>query len=377
MKVFIVSDAWHPQVNGVVRTLEATSRELGRMGHEVRIVGPAGERWSTFAAPTYPDIKLEFFARPRLRREMEEFAPDFIHIATEGPLGWAARNLCLQLRKPFTTSYHTRFPEYLAARSPRLLARGVRVLTYAVLRRFHAPAGAIMVATPSIEGELKRRRFRRIARWSRGVDTGLFQPREKELNGYAALPRPLLLYVGRVAVEKNLRAFLDLDTPGSKIIVGDGPDLPMLREEYKDAHFLGPLHGEALAAHYAAADLFVFPSRTDTFGLVLLEACAAGLRVASYPAPGPADIFSAEGADIVAALDHDLGKAVERALALPADPELPRKFVEAYSWESCTRQFFHNLQAPTPKALRRITRIGNWLKNWWRHRRGHPAADAD
>jgi glycosyltransferase involved in cell wall biosynthesis len=366
MKILIISDAWHPQVNGVVRTLESTTRELQKAGHEVRIVGPEAG-WRSFKAPTYPDIRLEFLARPRLRRVMDAFAPDFVHIATEGPLGWAGRNLCLHLRRPFTTSYHTRFPEYLAARMPKWAARGVRLIAYATLRRFHTPASAIFVATPSIEEELRQRKFRRLARWSRGVDTDLFKPYGKNHAAYRNLPRPILLYVGRVAIEKNLRAFLDLETPGSKVVVGDGPDLPLLRAEYKRAHFLGPHVGEELARHYAAADLFVFPSTTDTFGLVLLEACAAGLRVASYPAPGPVDVFANPAARRFAALDADLGRAVAAALALPDDAEAPRRFAGGFSWAACTRQFFEHLQAPTPKAVKRITRLRNWLSRWWQH----------
>lgn len=367
MKILIISDAWHPQINGVVRTLEATARECRKQGHEVRIVGPDPALWNAVSAPSYPSIKLEFFARPRLRRIVEAFRPDFIHVATEGPLGWSARNLCLEQRLPFTTSYHTRFPEYLAARVPKIFARFTRVLAYAVLRRFHTPSSAIMVATNSIAEELQRRKFRRIVHWSRGVDTGIFRPCGKTLEAYATMPRPILLYVGRVAVEKNLRAFLDLKSSGSKVVIGDGPDLPMLAAEYKAVYFLGPMSGEALGRHYAAADLFVFPSTTDTFGLVLLEACAAGLRIASYPAPGPVDVFAEETTRRFAVLDSDLEQAVTRALALPDDPSLPRRFAEGFSWEACTREFLDHLQAPTPEAIKRIARLRNWLSRWWPH----------
>jgi glycosyltransferase involved in cell wall biosynthesis len=366
MKVLIISDAWHPQVNGVVRTLEATARELHKEKHEVKIVGPE-PTWRTFEAPTYPDIRLEFFARRRLRRALDQFQPDFIHIATEGPLGWAGRNMCLHLHRPFTTSYHTRFPEYLAARVPHWTARGVRVLSYAVLRRFHAPASAIFVATPSIEEELRRRKFRRIERWSRGVDMDLYRPYGKDLPAYENLPRPILLYVGRVAIEKNLRAFLDLKMAGSKVVIGEGPDLSLLRNEYKDAHFLGSYVEEDLARRYAAADLFVFPSMTDTFGLVLLEACAAGLRIASYPAPGPIDVFAHPKTHHFAVLDPNLGRAIEKALGLPDDPDVPRAFASGFSWGVCSQQFYQHLQAPTPKAIKRITRLRNWLSRWWQH----------
>jgi len=366
-KILIVSDAWYPQINGVVRTLEETSSELRRMGHDVLIAGPDALRWCTFAAPSYPSIKLEFLARPRLYKIVQEFKPDFIHIATEGPLGWAARNMCLYHRLPFTTSYHTRFPEYLAARVLKIFSRFVRIFSYAALRRFHTPSSAIMVATPSIEAELHKRKFRRIVRWSRGVDTKLFQPYGKNIEAYQNIPRPVLLYVGRVAIEKNLRAFLGLKTPGSKVVIGDGPDLELLRTEYPDAHFLGSMSGEILARHYAACDLFVFPSTTDTFGLVLLEACAAGLRIASYPAPGPVDVFSDPTTQKFAVLDADLHQAVQRALVLPNDPALPRTFAESFSWQACTADFYNHLQAPTPEAIKRITRLRHWLSRWWQH----------
>jgi glycosyltransferase involved in cell wall biosynthesis len=350
LKILILSDAWTPQINGVVRTLAATGTELTRLGHEVQIMGPDATRPFSFGMPFYPEIRLEFFARARLSRRLRAFEPDFIHIATEGPLGWAARNLCLRQNRPFTTSYHTRFPEYLAARAPRPLAGLVALIAYAVLRRFHAPAHTVMVATASIEQELRARKFQRLARWSRGVDTNLFRPYDKELAAYAGLPRPILLYVGRVAVEKNLRAFLDLKNPGSKIVIGDGPDLNALRKAYPQAHFPGAMQGEPLARHYAAADLFVFPSLTDTFGLVLLEACAAGLRIACSPAPGPVDIFADPACAAFAVLDPDLQQAVTRALALPDCPDAPRAFAARFSWATCTQQFLAHLQTP-----RRVT----------------------
>lgn len=366
-KILIISDAWHPQINGVVRTLEYTAAELRKKGHDVKIVGPELVPWRTLPAPSYPSIRLEFFARNRLYKIVREYQPDFIHIATEGPLGWSGRNMCLYHHLPFTTSYHTRFPEYLAARVPRLLSKFTRIFIYAGLRRFHAPSSAIMVATQSMEDELHRRKFRRLVRWSRGVDINLFRPYGKELDTYTTIPHPRLLYVGRVAVEKNLRAFLDLKPPGSKIVIGDGPDLEMLRAEYPQAHFLGAKFGEDLARHYAAADIFVFPSTTDTFGLVLLEACAAGLRIASYPAPGPVDIFGSPRTANFSALDTDLDQAVFQALSLSDNPALPRQFAERFSWESCTTEFFNHLQAPTPKAIKRITRLRNWLSRWWQH----------
>ncbi|HEV3042620.1 MAG TPA: glycosyltransferase family 1 protein [Roseiarcus sp.] len=356
MKILIISDAWFPQVNGVVRTLEATAKELARLGHETRIVGPDLNRRLTFALRFYPEIKLEFFAHRRLERVLREFQPDFIHIATEGPLGWAARRLCLFRTLPFTTAYHTRFPEYLAARTPRFLQGFLRLTAYALLRRFHAPASVVMVATASIEQELRARRFRRLVRWSRGVDTNLFRPYGKDLAAYANAPRPVLLYVGRVSVEKNLRAFLDVAGLGSQIVIGDGPDLAALQKQYPDAHFLGALSGEDLARHYAAADLFVFPSTTDTFGLVLLEASAAGLRIAAVPAPGPSDIFADGAGKGFVAMDPDLGRAIAAALRLPDDSNAPRAFAQRFTWAACTEEFFAHLQAPTPKAVRRLTR---------------------
>jgi glycosyltransferase involved in cell wall biosynthesis len=369
MNILIVSDAWHPQVNGVVRTLETTAQELRRMGHDVHVIGPMGDLWNTVPLPSYPSIKLELFPRARLARVVAEFKPDVIHIATEGPLGWAMRNLCLSECLPFTTSYHTAFPEYVAARVPRFLASLVRAFLYAALRRFHAPSSAVMVAAPSVAEELRRRNFRHLVRWSRGVDTGKFRPGGETPDAYAKLPRPILLYVGRVAVEKNLAAFLALPVPGSKVVIGDGPDEQALRRAWPEAHFLGPRRGEELARHYAAADLFVFPSKTDTFGLVLLEACASGLRIAAHPASGPADIFVPEQTSSFAVLDPVLERAVSRALALPPDPEAARAFAMTYSWEACTRQFYEHLQARTPPAIRRIARLRNWLakslQRWW------------
>jgi glycosyltransferase involved in cell wall biosynthesis len=357
VKILIISDAWRPQINGVVRTLEQTASELARLGHETRVVGPDERRPLTFALPFYREIMLEFFAHRRLAQILREFQPDFVHIATEGPLGWAARHLCLHRNRPFTTAYHTRFPEYLAARAPRFLAGLIRSAAYGALRRFHAPASAVMVATASIEEELRSRKFHRLVRWSRGVDTDLFRPYGKDLPTYSSLPRPLLLYVGRIAVEKNLRAFLDIGTAGSQIVIGDGPDLASLRNEYPRAHFLGALSGENLARHYAAADLFVFPSTTDTFGLVLLEACAAGIRVAAMPAPGPSDIFAGGAGKDFVVIDQNLGRAVASALQLPDNPDAPRALARRFTWEASTREFFSHLQAPTPKAVRRLERL--------------------
>lgn len=366
-KILIVSDAWLPQINGVVRTLEETAHELRRLKYNVEIYGPNTTLWNTFSVPSYASIKLELFGQRRLLNAIQNFRPDYIHIATEGPLGWAARTICLKQKLPFTTSYHTRFPEYLAARVPRFLAKPLYILATTILRRFHAPSSAILVATSSIEQDLHQHKFRRLARWSRGVDTTVFRPYGKNISAYAQLPRPILLYVGRVAIEKNVRAFLDLTTDGSKVIIGDGPDLDILQKSYPEAHFLGVFEGEELARHYAAADLFVFPSTTDTFGLVLLEACACGLRIASYPAPGPADIFGRPGGSEFTKLNPILQQAVDQALTQPDTIELPRQFAKNFSWETCTKQFLEHLQAPTPQALKRLTRLRHWLSRWWQH----------
>lgn len=343
VRILIVTDAWEPQTNGVVRTLQAIARELEKAGHETRIVGPDPSRPFCFALPSYREITLEFFAAARLRAALDSFAPDAVHLATEGPLGWAMRRLCLRRGRPFTTAYHTRFPEYCAARAPRFLKKRVERLAYAVLRRFHAAAQKTLVPTESLRAELAARGFKKLALWRRGVDAGLFRLYGKDFEAYKDLPRPILLYVGRVAVEKNIEAFLDLRANGRKIVVGEGPDLQKLAARYPGASFLGKLEGEVLARAYAAADLFVFPSKTDTFGLVLLEACASGLRVAAYPAPGPRDVLGGPEAEDFAALDEDLQKAVEKALALPDTALLPRAFAEGHSWAASAAEFYRNL----------------------------------
>ncbi|MDR3515891.1 MAG: glycosyltransferase family 1 protein [Azospirillaceae bacterium] len=336
MKILIVTDAWYPQVNGVVRTLNTTRDELLKMGHIVEIVGP--DRFMTVPMPTYREIRLALRPGARLARLIAAFAPDCIHIATEGPLGFAARRFCLRRRVPFTTAYHTRFPEYIRDRAPVPLA-----LSYAVVRRFHAPSSAVMVATQSIEDALKKRGFKNIRRWTRGVDTELFHLRDKS---FLSDPRPIAMYVGRVAVEKNLEAFLKLDLPGTKYIVGDGPQFNDYKQRYPQARFVGAKHGEELAQHYAAADVFVFPSRTDTFGLVLLEALASGVPVAAYPVPGPIDVI--HQADI-GCLDEDLGTAVR--VALTKDPEACRRYALGYSWGASARQFLFNLRPFHPDAI--------------------------
>jgi glycosyltransferase involved in cell wall biosynthesis len=329
MRILIATDAWQPQINGVVRTLTRTRQELEALGHEFRVISP--DLFVNVACPTYPEIRLAILPSRRLKQMIDAWQPQAIHISTEGPLGQATRRYCRRRRLPFTTAYHTRFPEYIHARTRIPVA-----LTYRMMRRFHALSATVMVATPSMENELERRGFRHIRRWSRGVDTGLFRPRDKS---FIDLPRPIYLYVGRIAVEKNIEDFLKLELPGSKLVVGDGPLLPELKRRYPEARFVGAKEGEELAAHYAAADVFVFPSRTDTFGLVLLEALASGLPVAAYPVPGPLDIVDGTG---VGVLDDDLAVAAQRALAI--SPERCREYALNYSWQRSAEQFLENLR---------------------------------
>ncbi len=336
MRIVVVTDAWHPQVNGVVRTLGTLGEELGRMGHETVFVTP--DQFRSLPCPTYPEIRLAVKPGRRLGQLIENNQPCAIHIATEGPLGWAARRYCLKRKLPFTTAYHTKFPEYIKARF-----RVPLPVSYRVIRHFHAPASSIMVATQTIQSELEQRGFARIRRWSRGVDTDLFRPRdraelERLVPHLTALSGPIFLYVGRVAVEKNIAAFLDARLDGHKVVVGDGPQLEELRRKHPEVLFTGAKVGEELAAHYAAASVFVFPSRTDTFGLVLLEALASGVPVAAYPVPGPLDVIGDSPAGV---LNTDLAAAARAALDVPA--ELCRRHALTFSWEACTRQFLGNL----------------------------------
>lgn len=328
-RILIVSDAWTPQVNGVVRTLQAVSRELCAMGHVVEVVGP--DRFTAMPCPSYPEIRLALFPRRRLGMMIAAFAPDFLHVATEGPLGQAARGWAMRNQVRFTTAFHTRFAEYLHART-RIPLR----LSYAWLRRFHAASSGTMVATESLRQDLMARGFTNIRAWSRGVDLGLFRPQPRESFD---LPPPIFLYVGRIAVEKNIGAFLALDLPGSKVVVGDGPQLPALRRHFPSATFLGPRYGADLARAYAGADVFVFPSRTDTFGLVLLEALACGTPVAAYPVTGPLDVLTAPH---TGAMADDLRTAVLGALG--ADRAACRAHAEQFSWRASARAFLENLE---------------------------------
>jgi len=334
-RILIVSDAWQPQVNGVVRTLATVAAELRGLGHTVEVIGP--DRFRTLPLPTYPDIRISLLPRRRLARMIEAFEPDALHIATEGPLGQAARGWALKRGCAFTTAFHTRFPEYLHARTgipPKLI--------YGWMRRFHAAGQGTMVATASLREELEQRGFSRIRSWSRGVDLSQFRV-ELRAGGDAELddlPRPLFLYVGRVAVEKNIRTFLDLDLPGSKAVVGGGPQLAELQRDYPGVRFTGARHGEALARAYAQGDVFVFPSLTDTFGLVILEALACGTPVAAFPVTGPKDVL-AQPAGCVGAVDVDLQAACLAALA--ADRGAARAHAEKFSWRACAETFLSHL----------------------------------
>lgn len=326
--IAIVTDAWHPQINGVVTTLSHTVRIMQDLGHRVEVINPT--QFRSFPCPTYPEISLAPATPSTLCRHLDNIDPDSVHIATEGPLGWAARAACLRRGFPFTTSYHTRFPEYVRLRLPVPLA-----LSYAVMRTFHRPSRHVMAATPALKAELENRGFTNVTLWSRGVDTSLFKPGPK---GFLDLPRPVFLYMGRVAVEKNIEAFLSLDLPGSKVVVGDGPARHDLSRKYRGVIFCGMQTGAALAAHVAAADVFVFPSLTDTFGVVLLEAMACGVPVAAFPVTGPQSVVD-DGYN--GCLDHDLRRAALCALTIPT--EHCRDSAMQSSWEKCSRQFLDNL----------------------------------
>jgi glycosyltransferase involved in cell wall biosynthesis len=355
MRILLATDAWEPQVNGVVRTLTRTTAECRAMGHEVEVIEP--HQFKTVPLPTYPEIKLALAAYEDIQERFKAFEPEAIHIATEGPIGLSARRVCMEWKLPFTTSYHTKFPEYVSARIPVPVSVG-----YAYMRWFHKPSGRLMVATPTLRDELEKHGFKNISPWSRGVDTELFRPgREPVLDALAgrALARPVWLNVGRVAVEKNIEAFLEQDLPGTKVVVGDGPAREELQAKYKETVFLGARFGEELAACFADADVFVFPSWTDTFGLVILEAMAAGTPVAAYPAHGPIDIIPGSGAG---AIHDDLRTACLEALR--CDRRAVRAYAEKFSWRASAEEFVRNLQPyPEPektrfwRRLRRLARL--------------------
>lgn len=342
MKLALISDAWPPQVNGVVTTLTQTCTEIRKLGHSVEAVTP--DRFWNMPCPSYPEIRLALGCGRKLARLLDDFEPDAIHIATEGPLGLGARRYCLRRRIPFTTSFHTRFPEYVKLRFGFPQSWG-----YRLLRWFHGKSERVLVATPSLKAELQNLNFRNLVLWSRGVDPELFRPRDKN---FLADPRPIFLYAGRIAVEKNIEDFLRLDLPGTKVVVGDGPQRLELQARYPEARFVGCKFGEELAAHFAAADAFVFPSRTDTFGLVLLEALGCGVPVAAYPVPGPCDVITDPA---VGCLDEDLQHAAVSALQL--DPDACRDYALRYTWEQCARQFLSHLA--------QISRLPARPTAWW------------
>lgn len=340
MRIAIATDAWYPQVNGVVRTLGATVAELDRRGYEVELITP--QRFMTVPLPGYASIRLAMAPRFGVRKMLGDFDPQIVHISTEGPIGWSARSWCQAHGVPFTTAFHTRFPDYAAARTGISAER-----FWPIMRRFHAESHAVMVATGSLADELATRGITQTRRWSRGIDRWLFNPVGGKLAAMEDLPRPIMLNVGRVAVEKNLEAFLDADVPGTKVVVGDGPARSALSRKYPKVQFLGALTGEALTRAYAGSDVFVFPSRTDTFGLVTLEALACGLTVAAYPVEGPRDVVGPQvaGGGDVAVLDEDLATACRGALALAQNPRAltPRDFAMRHSWRACTLQFLANI----------------------------------
>ncbi|UJQ95452.1 glycosyltransferase family 4 protein [Mariluticola halotolerans] len=328
-KVLIVTDAWKPQTNGVVRCLEAVSSELRSRGFKVVFLSP--DKFWTLPMPTYPEIQLALAPIGAVGDFINRHRPDHIHIATEGPLGFQARMHCEGEQLAFTTSYHTRFPEYLAARIP-VPAEMPTEVSYAYLRWFHSGASTTLVPTRSVASELQQKGFDNLTVWSRGVDKALFSPGPK--TRFTNLPGPHLLYVGRVAVEKNVAAFLQLKTPGSKIVVGDGPQLEELKQRFPDAHFLGRKTGAELTELYRSADVFVFPSKTDTFGNVMIEAMSCGVPVAAYPVTGPIDVLTDPACG---AMDEDLHIATAKALALSRDAASAH--AARFTWAHCTDQF--------------------------------------
>jgi glycosyltransferase involved in cell wall biosynthesis len=340
LRIALVTDAWFPQVNGVVRSNSTTVDQLRARGHEVKVVEPGLFR--SWPCPTYPEIRLALGCGKEVRRILDAMAPDAVHIATEGPIGWAARSWCRKLRQRFTTSFHTRFPDYVSLRT------GIPAdWIWPVLRRFHGPAERTFVVTNRLAKELEARRVAPTHFWPLGVDLRQFGPSGPRHPVMRDLPRPILLNVGRVAIEKNIQAFLDCPVPGSKVVVGDGPAVDAMRAKYPEAYFLGPMHGEELASTYRSADVFVFPSLTDTFGLVNIEALASGLPVAAYPVPGPVDILGTDGRGVhggkrrIGGVDELLAVAVQRALT--ADRVAAAAEARHYSWEACTDRFLEGL----------------------------------
>jgi 1,2-diacylglycerol 3-alpha-glucosyltransferase/glucuronosyltransferase len=340
LKITIATDAWDPQTNGVVTTLKATIETLGRAGHEVRVISPKG--LLSIPAPSYPEIRLAIAPGFHIAREIKAFRPHAIHIATEGPIGVAMRRYCRRHRLPFTTSYHTRYPEYLNARWPIPIS-----VSYAWLRRFHGAAARTFVSSHSLQQQLSSRRFGQLHLWRRGVNLELFKPLTGEPPAELAnLPRPIMAYMGRVAVEKNIDAFLRLDVPGTKLVIGNGPARAALSAKHPDALFVGYRFGAELAAMLGAADVFVFPSLTDTFGLAMIEALACGAPVAAFPVPGPIDVLEP---DVTGVMDEDLRTAIQGALLL--NRQVCAERAKAFNWEAATEQFLEGLE-PIPTGAR-------------------------
>jgi len=338
LKIVIVSDAWEPQVNGVVRTLRSVKAEIEAMGHCVALITP--DRFRSLPCPTYPEIRLALTAPDTIGRLIEAERADALHISTEGPLGLAARRWCVRNGLAFTTAYHTQFPGYIQSRSG-IPARW----TWRFIRWFHAPSAAVLTSTPTIRHELEAHGITHVRHWGRGVDLDCFHPDHAAPAAFANLPRPVQLYVGRVAVEKNIEAFLAARHPGTRVVVGDGPALENLKRRFPNALFLGALSGSALAAAYAHADVLVFPSRTDTFGLVLIEALACGTPVAAYPVPGPLDVLT----PATGSMNDDLHRAIARALQL--DRAACRSYGQSFSWRASAQQFLDGL---SPLAAQRL-----------------------
>ncbi len=337
MRILVATDAWLPQINGVIRTYCRIEEEAGKLGGTLEFLTPGEFR--NFACPFYPEVRLALAAKHNVARKIDALKPDHIHIATEGPIGWATRRYCLDRGRPFTTSYHTKFPEYSSA-----ILGLPSSLAYRYVRNFHKPSAGVMVATPSLASELSQRGFIRLVPWTRGVDMELFRPRPDRLFGS---DRPVFLYAGRVSREKNLEAFLDAELPGLKVVIGEGPHLATLKRRYPTAVFTGYKTGDDLARHYASADVFVFPSTTDTFGLVLLEAMACGVPVAAFPVTGPIDIVENGKSGM---LDWDLAKAATAALNLDRSEAIAR--AQQFSWQRAAQMFLDNIRDANTRAAR-------------------------